>query len=193
MLFICFLLNTHNNLKDPVYGVTTICHQVYCMRWGHPSLFHIAMSLLTHWGRVTHMCVGNLTSLVQIWLVAWSAPSHYLNQCWNIVIGTLRNKLQWTLNRKYNILITENAFECVVCDRRPFCLSLNVLSWYEMVSMGCISYSLIWTKFIGMLSMYVHYGAHRYLHWRLIAVLTNDLVFWCLWRSMMSPNSSRNM
>ena len=26
-------------------------------------------------------------------LVAWTAPSHYLNQCWNIVNWTLRNKL----------------------------------------------------------------------------------------------------
>ena len=25
----------------------------------------------------------------------WTAPSHYLNQCWNIVNWTLGNKLQW--------------------------------------------------------------------------------------------------
>ena len=29
------------------------------------------------------------------WLVAWSMLSHYLNQCWNIVNWTLRNKLKW--------------------------------------------------------------------------------------------------
>ena len=34
------------NYADPVYGVATICHQVRCLRWGHPSLFHTAMSLL---------------------------------------------------------------------------------------------------------------------------------------------------
>ena len=38
-------------------------------------------------------------SLVQIWLVACSAPSHYLNQCWNIVNCTHGNKLQWNFNR----------------------------------------------------------------------------------------------
>ena len=33
-------------------------------------------------------------------LVAWSAPSHYLNQCWRIVNWNPRNKFKW--NRKRN-------------------------------------------------------------------------------------------
>ena len=40
--FWCILFN----YADPVYGVATICHQVRCLRWGQPSLFHTAMSLL---------------------------------------------------------------------------------------------------------------------------------------------------
>ena len=38
-----------------------------------------------------------------------------LNQCWNIVNWTLRNKLQWNFNRNSYIFIQENAFEKVVC------------------------------------------------------------------------------
>ena len=34
------------NYANPVYGVATICHQVRCLRWGHPSPFHTATSLL---------------------------------------------------------------------------------------------------------------------------------------------------
>ena len=34
------------NYANPVYSVATICHQVRCLRWGHPSLFHTATSLL---------------------------------------------------------------------------------------------------------------------------------------------------
>ena len=35
--------------------------------------------------------VGNLTSIYSgNGFVAWSAPSHYLNQCWNIVNWTMR-------------------------------------------------------------------------------------------------------
>ena len=46
---------------------------------------------LTHWGHVTHICVSNQS---HHW---W--PSHYPNQCWNIVNWTHGNKLQWNLNR----------------------------------------------------------------------------------------------
>ena len=34
------------NYANPVYGISTICHQVRWLRWGHPSLFHTATSLL---------------------------------------------------------------------------------------------------------------------------------------------------
>ena len=43
-------------------------------------------------------------------------PSHYLNQCWDIVNWTLRKKLQWNINRNSNSFIQENAFENVVCE-----------------------------------------------------------------------------
>ena len=43
-------------------------------------------------------------------------PRHYLNQCWIILNWTLRNNLQWNLNRPSNISIQENAFESVVCE-----------------------------------------------------------------------------
>ena len=33
------------NYANLVYGVSTICHQVRCLRWGHPSFFHTATSL----------------------------------------------------------------------------------------------------------------------------------------------------
>ena len=40
----------------------------------------------------------------------------FLNQCWLIVIWTLRNKLQWNLNQNTKLFIHENAFENVVCE-----------------------------------------------------------------------------
>ena len=56
------------------------------------------------------------------------APSHYLNQCWNIVNWTPRNKLQWNLNRNSYIFIHVNAFENVICEMavdlsRPPCVN----------------------------------------------------------------------
>ena len=49
------------------------------------------------------------------------------DQCWNIVNLTLRNKLQWNLNRNSSILIQENTYESVVFETaailsRPQCV-----------------------------------------------------------------------
>ena len=39
-----------------------------------------------------------------------------LNQCWNIVNWTLRNKTQWNLHRNSHIFNQENYFENIVCE-----------------------------------------------------------------------------
>ena len=52
----------------------------------------------------------------QVVIPPWSAPSHYLNQCWNIVNWTIGNKLQWNFNRNWYIFIQENAFQSVVWE-----------------------------------------------------------------------------
>ena len=62
------------------------------------------------------------------WLVAWLAPSHYVNQCWFIVNWNLRNKLKWNSNRNSKVFIQENTFENVVWKMaailsRPQCVN----------------------------------------------------------------------
>ena len=61
-----------------------------------------------------------------------SAPSHYLNQCWNIVKSNLRNKLQWNLKRNSYIFIQENAFENVVCE------TVAILSRFQRVNVSSV-------------------------------------------------------
>ena len=51
------------------------------------------------------------------------APSHYLNQCWNIVHWILRNTLQWNFNSNSIIFILKNMPSA---NWQPFCLSLCV-------------------------------------------------------------------
>ena len=75
---------------------------------------------------MTHICVGK-PSIIGSDNGLWTAPSHYLNQSWNIVNWTLGNKLQWDFNRNSNIFIEENTFENVVCEMlfissRPQCV-----------------------------------------------------------------------
>ena len=97
--------------------------------------------LITHWGRVTHLCVGNLTINGSDTGLS-PAPSHYLNQCWNIVNWTPGNKLQWNLNRNLYIFIQENALENIVwkiaailsrpqCDnKRPHAGNCRIFCFY---------------------------------------------------------------
>ena len=68
-----------------------------------------------------------LTHWFRQWLVAWWAPSHYLNQCWNMVNWTLRNKHRWNFNQNSYILIQENAFENVIWKMAA------ILSWPQCV------------------------------------------------------------
>ena len=83
------------------------------------------------------MCVGKLTIIgSDNGLVAWTAPSHYLNQCWNIVNWTLRDKLQWNFNRNSNIFIQENALENIVCEMASM---LSRPQWHPSVFIGHLS------------------------------------------------------
>ena len=81
-----------------------------------------------------HICVSKLT-IIDSDNGLLPAPSHYLNQCWNIVNWTIGNKLQWNINQNSNIFIQENAFENDVwkmaaifawpqCVNTQFCASL---------------------------------------------------------------------
>ena len=75
--------------------------------------------------------------------------SYNLNQWCNIVDSTLRNKRHWNINRISNILIQENAFECVVCEMatilsRPQCVKQGnrvVLQYTNMLCFWSVSYS----------------------------------------------------
>ena len=81
------------------------------------------------------------------------APSHYLNQWWNIVIWTLRNKLQWNVNSNSNICIEENTFENVICEM------LFILSQPQ-----CVNTFEAWTKWP---IFYRHFQIH-FLTWKLL-------------------------
>ena len=78
------------------------CIQVSDLNSLRPSDAYMRQWINQHWFRQ--------------WLVAWPAPSHYLNQCWDFVNWTLRNKLQWNFNRNQFIFIQENALETIVCE-----------------------------------------------------------------------------
>ena len=66
------------------------------------------ISKLTHLPLVPHICDSESGHYrFRWWLVAYSAPSHYLNQCCFIINRVFRNKLQWNFNQNTRFLIHE--------------------------------------------------------------------------------------
>ena len=97
-------------------------------------------TLLTHSRRVTHKRKWNYQFWFRLWLIAWSAPSHYLNKCRNIVKSNLRNKRQWNRKRNSYIFIPENAFENVVCDMRTILFRPRLVDLSVTLAAGmCLS------------------------------------------------------
>ena len=96
---------------------------------------------------MTYICISKLYHhWFRLWLVAWSTPSHYLNQCWNNINWTLRNKLQWNLNQNSYIFIQENAFDNVLWKMaailsRPQCVNLTL--WPYMLSFPSLYYMML--------------------------------------------------
>ena len=87
---------------------------------------------LTHWGRVTHICVSDLTIIIvsdnglstdRCQAITWTNAGILL-------IGPLGTKLnEWNFNQNTNIFIHENAFENTVCETmailfRPQCVNI---------------------------------------------------------------------
>ena len=48
-------------------------------------------------------------------LIAWLAPSHYLNQCWFTINETIWHQLQANFKDNSKLFIEKNAFGNVVC------------------------------------------------------------------------------
>ena len=85
----------------------TLMHEVVFEKF---KPFCPMLYVLTHWGRVTHICVRKLTVIAS-----------------DNVNWTIGNKLQWNFYRNSNIFFEENTFENVVCEMlfiscRPQCV-----------------------------------------------------------------------
>ena len=87
------------------------------------------LSMLTHWDRVTHICVGKLTIIGSD---NGLSPGRRQAIIWTnagiLLIGPPRNKLQWISNQNSYIFIQENPFQNVVWKRGPFCVGPNVFT-----------------------------------------------------------------
>ena len=100
---------------------------------------------LTHWGRVTHICVGKLTIIGSD---NGLLPERRQDIIWTnaeiLLIGPLGTNFSEILNRNSNIFIEENTFENVVCEMlfissRPPCVKIacSGLMPYSLCALWC--------------------------------------------------------
>ena len=97
----------------------------------HTLVTVLLLMLLTNWGRVTHICINELTIIGSD---NGLSPGRRQAIIWNndglLLIEPLGTKLQWNFNQNSNIFIQENALEHVVCEiasilSRPQCVNSN--------------------------------------------------------------------
>ena len=83
---------------------------------------------------MTHVYVSKLRHhWFRYWLVTWPAPSHYLNQCWNIVDSKLRKNFSEILSNIYTFPFTKMHLQMSSANWRKFCIGLNVLNHWGLL------------------------------------------------------------
>ena len=118
------------------------------------------------------------------------APSHYLNQWWNIVNWTLGNKFQWNLNQNWIVFIQENACETLVWKMvsilsRPQCVHSSLIENYFL---GCDCWEIIIGLDNGLAPnrrQAIIWPNDDPVQWHIYAALAGDelislLLWWCL-------------
>ena len=110
--------------------------------WNESSCLNIRKSfiyvVLTHLPLVLHTCVSKWGQhWASRWLVALSAPSHYLSRYWIIVNWTLRNKLQWNFKQNSKVyFIIKCVWKCRLWNDGHVCSKgdrLNHCQWSSFI------------------------------------------------------------
>ena len=127
-----FIFYTSNWYIICICIIKTYIFQTHAWVWAFPGCFLILLDILTHWGRVTHICVGKLAiigsdnglSPGRLQAIIWT-------NIWILLIESLGTKFREILLMHFNwyIFIQENVLENVVCKMaailsRPQCLQV---------------------------------------------------------------------
>ena len=132
-----FLLPAHN------------CRLMYTLQSGNRAMLDCSVFFLwlivgpllsnpslTHWDRVTHICVGNL---IIIGSYNGLAPGRRQAIIWTnagiLLIGPLGTNFREILIEIHTFAFQKMHLKTPSDKWRPFCLSLNVLTWYFHVAL----------------------------------------------------------
>ena len=89
--------------------------------------------LLTHWGRVTHICVGILTTIGpdnglspgRRQAIIWTNAGILLIGPWGTNFSEILSEIHTFQFNKMHLKMLSGKW-------RPFCLGLNVLNWFAI-------------------------------------------------------------
>ena len=80
---------------------------------------------------VPHICVTKSGQhCIRQWLVAYFAPSHYLDQCWLVSTGPLGTNFSEILITIPNCFIHEHAYENIVCEMASNLSKGRSVNWW---------------------------------------------------------------
>ena len=111
------------------------------LSWTSPVI--VEYDTLTHWGQVTHICVGNLTIIGSD---NGLSPSRCQAITWTkvgiLLIGPLGTNFSEMLMEIHTFSLKKIHLKMSSGKRRPFCLGLNVLILHVRLSPVSLAYSI---------------------------------------------------
>ena len=132
--FKIILLKSHpylsgaNELKSLGHLITD-SHRLCVQTSGQSHCQHLTLSLLTHWGRVTHICVGKITIIDSD---NGLSPGRRQAIIWTnagiLLIGPLGTNFNEILIGIQTFSFKTRHLKMLSAKWRPFCLGLNVLN-----------------------------------------------------------------
>ena len=124
----------------------------------------MAMSNFNHWGRVTHICVGNLTIIgSDNGLSPGRRPAVIWTNAGILLIGPLGTNFSEILIEILTFSFKKMCLKVSSAKWCPFCLSLNLLTHWGRVKMDAISQTTLSNAFSWMKM----YECRLKFHWNL--------------------------
>ena len=122
-------------IREEKSGLRRLFQDQYCFT---PDNIKHAAIVLTHWGRVTHICVGKLTIIgSDNGLSPERRQAIIWTNAWILLIGPLGTNFSEILIEIHKFPFKKMHLKTSSAKWRPFCLGLNVLSVIHLSGWVC--------------------------------------------------------
>ena len=147
------------------YPMSELWHSTLQIRkWNYSYYAGVLTTCLTHWGRVTHICVGNLTIIdPDNGLSPGRRQAIIWTNAWILLIGPLGTNSSEILVGIQTFSFKKMHFKMSSPKWRPFCLGLNVLTHWEQNGHNKKSYFRHWIFEYSNVPCLIFCGLHTYV------------------------------